>query len=124
MAEGFLNSLYGDVYEAYSAGTEPSRVHPYAAEVMKEDGIDIFNHRSKGVEEFKDKDFDFVITVCDQAKESCPFFPGGIIIHKAFKDPSQVSGSKDEILAEFRKSRDEIKKWIGETFRKKGTFPG
>lgn len=117
MAEGFLNHLYGDRYEAFSAGTEPSKVHPLAVAVMKEVGVDISSHQSKSVEKFIHQDINYVVTVCDKAKQSCPFFPGGKeILHQGFEDPSQASGSKDEILETFRRIRDDIKEWIKETF--------
>jgi len=74
MAEGLLNALYGDRCIAYSAGTEPSNLNPYAVEVMSEIGIDISHHHSKSVEEFRNGDFDYVVTVCDSAKETCPIF--------------------------------------------------
>ena len=74
MAEGILRTLYGDRYEAYSAGTQPTKVNPYAIKVMSEIGIDISNHRSKSAEEFRGKEFDYVVTVCDNVKEACPFF--------------------------------------------------
>ena len=119
MAEGLTRSIYGDNYDVHSAGTQPSKINPYAIRVMKEVGIDISQQRSKSIEEFRGQKFDYVITVCDQAKETCPFFPGVIIIHKGFKDPSQSSGTEDEILTEFRKIRDEIKVWIKETFKDK-----
>lgn len=117
MAEGIMKSLYGEYYDVYSAGTVPSEVNPYAIKVMSEIGLDISKQRSKSIDEFRDFRFDYVITVCDQAKESCPFFPGGVIIHKGFKDPSQSRGTEDEILTEFRKVRDEIKIWIKQTFK-------
>lgn len=116
MAEGFLNALYGDRYEAYSAGIEPDRVNPYAVKVMTEIGIDISKQRSKSIEEFRGKNFDYVVTVCDQAKEACPFFPGGKIFHKGFENPSEFKGTEDEILAKVRRVRDEIKDWIEKTF--------
>ena len=95
MAEGLLNALYGDRYEAYSAGTQPTEVNPYAIKVMAEMGIDISKHRSKSVEEFRGKKFDYVVTVCDHAKETCPFFPGGEkYLHQGFKDPSDLRGEK------------------------------
>ncbi|MEO0072096.1 MAG: arsenate reductase ArsC [candidate division WOR-3 bacterium] len=119
MAEGLLNYLYGDKYEAYSAGTKPTVVNPYAIRVMHEIGIDITHHRSKSVQEFFDQDIDYVVTVCDHANETCPFFPGGRIkMHQGFKDPSSNGGSEEEILNEFRKIRDEIKNWLIETFGK------
>jgi arsenate reductase len=117
MAEGFLNALYGSQYRAYSAGTEPSAVNLYAVKVMAEAGIDISKNRSKSVEEFVTMSFDYVVTVCDHAKETCPFFPGGkTYIHKGFEDPSQITGSENENLARVRKIRDEIKEWIHELF--------
>lgn len=120
MAEGILRTLYGDRYEAYSAGTQPTKVNPYAIKVMSEIGIDISNHRSKSAEEFRGKEFDYVVTVCDNAKEACPFFPGGkTYLHKGFKDPSEFKGNENEIIAEFQRVRDEIKRWIEETFGEK-----
>jgi arsenate reductase len=119
MAEGLLKTLFGDYYEVHSAGTAPSSINPNAIQVMEEIGIDISSHRSKNVSEFMNVQFDYVITVCDQAKESCPFFPGGIIIHKGFKDPAQADGRQKDILREFRRSRDEIKSWLVEAFKPK-----
>lgn len=116
MAEGLLRTSFGEYYEVHSAGTEPSFINPNAIQVMEEIGIDISSYRSKNVSEFMDVQFDYVITVCDYAKESCPFFPGEIIIHKGFKDPAQADGSQEDILREFRKSRDEIKSWLIEAF--------
>lgn len=118
MAEGLLRHLYGDIYEVYSAGLEVTEVNPYAIRVMKELGIDISNHRSKSIEEFKGMVFDYVVTVCDSAKEKCPFFPGKRIIHKSFEDPADFIGEEDEKLKIFRKVRDEIKEWIIDTFNK------
>lgn len=118
MAEGLLNSLHGDGYEAYSAGTEKTAVNHYAIEVMGLMGIDISSHRSKTVEEFKGQAFDFVVTVCDSARESCPFFPGDNIIHKSFEDPSSAKGNHGQVLAVFEKVRDEIMEWIEKTFKK------
>jgi len=117
IAEGLLNTIYGRRYEAYSAGIEPSKVNPYAVEVMKELGIDISNNRSKSIEEFRDANFDYVVTVCDNAKEACPFFPGKKILHESFEDPAEFEGNIEETLAIFRKVRDEIKNWIQGTFR-------
>jgi arsenate reductase len=117
IAEGFLNTLYPDRYEAYSAGTEPTVVNPYAIHVMKEVGIDISSHRSKGVSEFLGMEIDYVVTVCDHAMQTCPFFPGGKeVIHKGFEDPATFSGGEDDMLAVFRRLRDEILSWIKETF--------
>jgi arsenate reductase len=119
MAEGLLRTSFGEYYEVHSAGTEPSSINLNAIQVMEEIGIDISSHHSKNVSEFMGVQFDYVITVCDFAKESCPFFPGGIIIHKGFKDPAQADGSQEDILREFRKSRDEIKSWLTRTFKPK-----
>jgi arsenate reductase len=117
MAEGLVNALYGDRYRAFSAGTEPSTLNPYAVRVMQEIGIDISDHRSKSVDEFMDQDLDYVVTVCDHAKESCPFFPGGRKpMHKGFQDPASVAGTEAEKLQVFRRVRDEIRDWIERTF--------
>ncbi|MBS7629738.1 arsenate reductase ArsC [Candidatus Bathyarchaeota archaeon] len=119
MAEGLLRSLYGDFYEVYSAGTEPTGLNPYAIRVMAEIGIDISKQRSKSVSEFLGTKFDFVVTVCDQAKERCPYFPmGGKRLHKSFQDPTTFRGSEDEILEGFRNVRDQIKEWVDKTFSK------
>lgn len=117
MAEGILRSLYPEDYDAYSAGTEPTEVSPYAVKVMDEIGIDISPHRAKNIKEFIDEMFDYVVTVCDHAKESCPFFPGRTVIHKSFKDPSQLKGTEMEILEGFREIRDEIMTWIASFFK-------
>jgi arsenate reductase len=118
MAEAFLRAFYGGDFEAQSAGTEPAAVNPYTIQVMKEIGIDISKQRSKSIREFLGMDFDYVITVCDQARESCPFFPGRTIIHKAFEDPARFEGTEEEILSTFRKVRDEIKDWVEKSFKK------
>ncbi|MFX1538188.1 MAG: arsenate reductase ArsC [Promethearchaeota archaeon] len=117
IAEGLMNSLYGEQYEAYSAGTEATRVHPYAIKVMKEIGIDISHHTSKTAVKFLDTRIDYVVTVCDQAREVCPFFPGAFqYLHENFQDPSSAEGTEEEILDVFRRVRDEIKAWIEKTF--------
>ena len=117
MAEGFVNALYRDRYRAFSAGTEPSNVSPYAVRVMREIGIDISDHRSKSVDEFLDQDLDYVVTVCDHAKEACPFFPGGRkALHKGFQDPASVAGTDEEKLSLFRRVRDEIRDWVEKSF--------
>lgn len=118
MAEGFLNALYSDRYEGYSAGLEPTKINSYAVKAMAEIGIDISKHRSKSINEFRGKSFDYVVTVCDHAKEVCPFFPGEKILHKGFEDPSEFKGTEEEILDEVRRIRDEIKDWIEQTFSK------
>lgn len=113
MAEAFLRKLYGNRYEALSAGTEPTRVHPYTVEVMREAGIDLSGQRAKDVAEFVDMEIDEVVTVCDQAKESCPFFPyGKRVLHQGFPDPSSFEGTESEKLAVFRQVRDAIGEWV------------
>jgi arsenate reductase len=116
IAEGILNTLYADKYQAFSAGVKPSHVSSFAIESLMELGIDISNHRSKNINEFQNENFDFVITLCDNAKESCPFLPGKKVIHKCFDDPASIDGSIDEILIGFRKIRDEIKEWLINNF--------
>jgi len=117
LAEGLMNALHGDRYEAFSAGTEPAKVNPRVVFVLLELGIDISHHRSKHVNEFLSQEFDHVITVCDHARETCPVFPGGKeIIHHSFADPSSIQGKDQEMLAAFRKIRDEIRDWIAKEF--------
>jgi len=116
MAEGLLRDLAGDRFEAFSAGTKPVGLNPNAVKAMSEVEIDISKHRSKSVDEFAGQQFDYVITVCDNAKESCPFFPGGgQRIHHSFEDPA--AAPKDQQLELFRKVRDEISSWIKEFIR-------
>jgi arsenate reductase len=113
MAEGLLRHDAGDRFEVFSAGTKPSHVRAEAIEVMRELGIDISGHRSKSVDEFKDQPFDYVLTVCDSAKESCPIFPGQTVtIHHNFRDPAALAGSEVERLALFRRIRDEIHEFL------------
>ena len=110
MAEGLLRHDAGDAYEVFSAGTKPTRVRPEAITVMREVGIDISGHRSKSVDEFAGQDFDYVITVCDNAKESCPIFPAKTKrIHWSIEDPAAVQGSAEETLTAFRRARDELR---------------
>lgn len=113
MAEGLLRHDAGDRFEVASAGTHPSRVRPEAIAVMKEIGIDISGQRSKSVDEFASRGFDYVLTICDNAKESCPIYPGhGNRIHKGFEDPAAVEGSIEERLDAFRKVRDQIREYL------------
>jgi arsenate reductase len=113
MAEGLMNALHGDRCEAYSAGTEPSEVNTRAVLVLLEMGIDITRHRSKSVREFLSQEFDYVITVCDHARETCPVFPGGKkLIHHSFVDPAAVQGTEQEMQEAFRKAREKIRTWI------------
>jgi arsenate reductase len=116
MAEGLLKALYSDKYDAFSAGISPTGVNPYAIQVMAELGIDISANRSKSVDEFRGRTFDYVVTVCDHAKETCPFFPGRTILHQRFTDPTVFSGKEGAILNGVRSVRDEIKRWIEQTF--------
>jgi arsenate reductase len=113
MAEGLLRHEAGVRFEVESAGTKPGHVKPEAITVMKELGIDISAHRSKHVDEFKGQEFDYVLTVCDNANESCPVFPGQTKrIHKAFEDPATFQGLEAERLALFRQVRDEIREYL------------
>ncbi|MDN5353258.1 MAG: hypothetical protein PWQ09_14 [Candidatus Cloacimonadota bacterium] len=114
IAEGLTNYFYSENWQAFSAGTQKTRVKLEATQVLKEIGIDISHHYSKTVEEIGDQQFDIVVTVCDSAKESCPFFPGKKVLHKSFADPSDVKEAEARLNA-FRKTRDEIKKWLAET---------
>ncbi|MDQ3062075.1 MAG: arsenate reductase ArsC [Acidobacteriota bacterium] len=116
MAEGILRHAGGGKFEVESAGIAPSRVRPEAIEVMKEIGIDISSHRSKAAAEFVEQNFDYIITVCDNAKETCPFFPGNSTrIHQSFEDPPAPGvGSDESRLAIFRQVRDEIRGWLRE----------
>jgi arsenate reductase len=116
MAEAFLNALCGDRYEAKSAGVTPTEINPYVAKAMAEVGIDLSTHRSKSIMEFEGKIFDYVVTVCDSARENCPFFPGDIQIDRSFPDPAAFMGTEEEIMQEVRVVRDEIKNWIEHTF--------
>lgn len=116
MAEALLNSLRGDKYEAASAGVSPTKVNPYVVKAMAEVGVDISKNRSKSIEEFRGQNFNYVVTVCDSAKEACPFFPGEKVLHQAFKDPNSFKGSEEEIMKEVRQVRNEITKWIKNTF--------
>jgi len=117
MAEGLVNARYAGRFQAFSGGTVATRVHPAAIQAMAEIGIDISSHRSKSIDEFLDQPFDYVVMVCDDSQADCPFFPGGKeYIHHAFDDPAACQGAEDEVLACFRRSRDEIGAWIQNTF--------
>jgi arsenate reductase len=110
MAEGLLRHDAGNACEVFSAGTKPSHVRPEAIAVMRELDIDISGHRSKSVDEFAGQDFDYVITVCDNAKDSCPVFPGKTKrIHWSIEDPAAVQRSQAETLTAFRRARDELR---------------
>jgi arsenate reductase len=116
MAEGWARAIQGDVIDAYSAGVDPHGMNPRAIKVMAEAGVDISGHHSKHVDELKDVSFDYVITVCDQAHEACPLFPGKIrVLHVGFDDPPRLARdakSEDEALPYYRRVRDEIREFI------------
>ncbi|SHJ14382.1 protein tyrosine phosphatase [Cruoricaptor ignavus] len=110
MAEGYLRHFAGDKAEIYSAGVETHGVNPQAISTMLEDGVDISAHTSNNIDEYADVDFDFVITVCDNAKERCPVFPSQAKkFHQNFADPAKASGSEDEIKEHFSTVRQQIK---------------
>jgi arsenate reductase len=113
MAEGLLRHDVGDRFTVESAGTNPSTVRPEAIAVMKEVGIDIASHRSKHVDEFAGQDFDYVLTVCDNAKKSCPvFFGKATRLHHSFNDPAAAEGSEEKRIDAFRKVRDELRAYL------------
>ena len=116
MAEGWARHLKGDVMEAYSAGIETHGLNPNAVKVMAEVGVDISGHRSKHVDELKDVAFDYVVTVCDNAHESCPLFPGKTkVVHVGFDDPprlAKAANTDEEKLDCYRRVRDEIRKFV------------
>ena len=116
MAEGWARSVRGDRFNSYSAGTKPHSVDPRAILVMREVDVDISGHRSKSVAELAGTDFDWVITVCDSANESCPVFPGAVRrLHVDFDDPARLAAnaaSEDEALSHYRRVRDEIRAFV------------
>ena len=115
MAEGLLRHEAGEKFDVESAGTKPRSVRPEAIAAMKELGIDISAHRSKHVDEFEGQQFDYVITVCDNARESCPvFFGKAEKLHRDFEDPAALSGSEEQRLALFRRVRDELHGYLRE----------
>ncbi|GAK54461.1 arsenate reductase [Candidatus Moduliflexus flocculans] len=114
LAEGLVNHYFGEAWDAKSAGTEATFVKPLAIKAMAAAGINITHQTSKTVAAFQGQMFDVVVTVCDSAKETCPFFPGKKVIHKSFVDPSNVEGTDEEKLAAFCQTRDEIKAWLDE----------
>jgi len=134
MAEGLLRHFYGEKYEVFSAGSDPTQVHPLAIEVMAEIGIDISKQVSKSIEEFRNKEIDLVVSVCrSSTKLTCSLCSSPIVmgrpeiittsipgarhyLHHGFNDPSEVDGSDDEKIAAFRRTRDDIKKWILDSF--------
>ncbi|WP_448138409.1 arsenate reductase ArsC [Sphingobacterium siyangense] len=115
IAEGFLRHFAGSRAEVYSAGIETHGVNPKAIQVMAEAGIDISSHTSNHVNEYAAIDFDYVITVCDNAKESCPYFPSRAKkLHYNFPDPAKATGKEEEVMNEFRRVRDLIKTYSAE----------
>jgi arsenate reductase (thioredoxin) len=116
MAEGWARALKGDVIEPYSAGVEVHGMNPRAVQVMAEAGVDISGHHSKHLDELAGVDFDYVVTVCDRANESCPFFPGDVKrVHVGFDDPPALArdaASEDEALVHYRRVRDEIRAFV------------
>ena len=124
MSEGFLRHIAGETFEVFSAGTDPVTVNPNAVRVMSERGIDISGQQSKGVKPFLGHHFPYVITVCDQANERCPIFPGVVTrLHWSFEDPAQAVGTNEERLAVFRRVRDEmeasVRRFVEETRHRK-----
>lgn len=112
MMQGYLNHFGNEKIKAYSAGIETHGVNPRAIKVLAEDGVDISHHTSNHVDEYRGVNFDYLITVCDHAKENCPWFPTDAEkLHHSFNDPAKATGTEDEILAEFRKVRDEVKEY-------------
>jgi arsenate reductase len=116
MAEAFLNALCGDRYQAESGGITATGLNPYVVKAMAEVGIDLSMHHSKSILEFQGKTFDYVVTVCDLKRETCPFFPGEKEIQKSFPDPSEFRGTETEIMEKVRAVRDEIRGWVERTF--------
>lgn len=113
MAEGLLRHDAGARFDVFSAGVDPIPIRPEAITVMGELGIDLGRHRSKHVDEFANEHFDYVLTVCDHAREICPVLPGAVrVIHHSFPDPGNSRGSEPERLAEFRRIRDEIREYL------------
>jgi arsenate reductase len=113
IAEGYLREFLGNGAEIYSAGIEVHGVNPFAIAVMQEDGIDISDHTSNNVNEYSDINFNYVITVCDNARERCPYFPSSAKkFHHNFPDPEKAKGTDDEVMVQFRKVRDMIRDYV------------
>jgi arsenate reductase len=124
MAEGLVNHHLAGQVQAFSAGVVPKQVNPRAIRVMAELGIDISGHRSKSVTEFEGQQFDLVITLCDSAQQQCPFFPGAAqMLHVGFTDPGQAQGTDEEIMAVFRRVRDEMREKLVPLLEEKGANP-
>lgn len=116
MAEAWTRLLHGDAIDVYSAGTAPKGLDPRAVKAMGERGVDLSDHRSKGIDEVSSIDFDFVITVCDDTREACPVFPGRArVLHAGFEDPPRLAAgarAEEEALAPYRRVRDEIRAFV------------
>jgi arsenate reductase len=124
MGEGLFRHHGRGSYAVESAGTKPSHVRPEAIAVMKELGIDISGHRSKSVDEFEGQAFDYVVTVCDNARDTCPVFPAGAErIHWSFEDPAAVQGTEEERLSAFRRTRDQIRERVFQFFQERTAAP-
>lgn len=124
MGEALFRLEGGDAYEVFSAGTKPSRVRPEAVTVMREIGIDISGRRSKSVDEFTGQSFDYIVTVCDNARDNCPVFPAsGRRIHWSLEDPAAVEGSDETRIAAFRRIRDELHHRVQAFFRQESAAP-
>jgi arsenate reductase len=120
MAGGLVNHDLAGKVQAFSAGVRPSRVNPRAIQVMGELGIDLSRHRSKSVDDLAGEHFDLVVTVCDRAAEQCPLFPGDTeVVHVGFPDPARAAGTEGEILAAFRRVRDEMRRQLIPLLQKK-----
>lgn len=118
IAEGLMRQILGNKYNVYSAGSRPSVVNPNSIKVLNESGIDTSDHSSKKFDGLMNISFDYVVTLCGSGEKKCPIFPGAKkYIHAPFDDPSIVKGSNDEIVTAYRKTRDQIKQWIEETFK-------
>ena len=125
MAEGLLRDRYGDQYDVYSAGTERTHVRPLATAVMEEVSVDLSDHHSKTIDDLGDRTFDVVVTVCDAAREACPYLPAEEEnLHRSFEDPSSAQGTDEERRAVFRRVRDALADWIDETFAPEATETG
>jgi arsenate reductase len=120
MAEGLFRAVGGPGYEVFSAGTKPSQVRPEAIAVMREIGIDISGHRSKSIDEFAGQPFDYVVTVCDNARDNCPVFPvRGQRVHWSLEDPATVQGTEEDRKAAFRRIRDQVQERVKAFFGEK-----
>ena len=125
MAEGLLRDRYGDRYDVYSAGTERTHVRPLATSVMEEVNVDLSDHHSKTIDDLGDRTSDVVVTVCDAAREACPYLPAEEEnLHRSFEDPSSAQGTDEERRAVFRRVRDALADWIDETFAPEATETG